>query len=109
MSFERLGFLGSSESLEGSKACVLGFPYDRTSSFRSGSRFAPNDIRRISQWNFESFDPVLNEDLESYVYCDLGDMDIESGIAPEAFLDNASIFNLKGFADLLDFYRSCRY
>jgi len=33
---------------------IFGVPYDKTSSFRYGSKYAPNKIRQ-SSWNFETF------------------------------------------------------
>jgi len=47
-------FADASSEPRGAEYALLGVPYDATSSYRSGSRFAPDCIRRAS-YNFESF------------------------------------------------------
>ena len=64
----KLSFSGGSE---GAKAFFLGVPFDSTSSFRPGSRFAPEAIRQAS-CNFESYDCFLKKEPEGIV--DFGDL-----------------------------------
>lgn len=52
---------------------VFGAPYDGTSSFRKGSRFAPDSVR-LAYDNLESFDPRYGVDYGEAAICDLGDL-----------------------------------
>jgi agmatinase len=54
---------------------VLGAPYDATSSFRAGSRYAPDAIRWASQ-SIETYSPVLFASLDDFAVTDLGDVDL---------------------------------
>jgi len=54
--------------------CLLGVPYDRTSSFLPGSRFAPEYIRLCMQ-NIEWFSPYQDRSVSEIKLCDLGDLD----------------------------------
>ncbi len=57
---------------------LLGVPYDGTSSYRPGSRFAPNAIREAS-YGIESYSPYQKKDLRDLKICDLGDMPLSFG------------------------------
>lgn len=52
---------------------LLGFCFDGTTSFRPGSRFAPNAIREASV-GIETYSPYLNKDLEDRSVVDLGNL-----------------------------------
>jgi agmatinase len=54
-------------------ARVFGVPYDSTSSFRAGSRFAPQAIRAAFN-NIEVYSKLFEVDLEKEFIQDLGDM-----------------------------------
>ena len=54
---------------------VFGVPFDGTSSFRTGSRFAPHSIRVWSDV-LESYSPELDMDLEDIRLADLGDLQL---------------------------------
>jgi len=60
------------------KIGILGMPYDCTSSFRPGSRFAPNAIRVVSN-SIETYSPTLDKDLEDIYYTDFGDVPVIFG------------------------------
>jgi len=51
---------------------LLGLPYDGTTTFRPGTRFAPPAIRQAS-YGLESYCPRLQRDLTGKRYTDLGD------------------------------------
>src|SRR5437899_11810748 len=51
---------------------LFGAPYDRTCSFRGGSRFAPRAIREAS-YNFETYMMDHQRDLRDIPVADLGD------------------------------------
>jgi len=55
------GFADANAPAEGAEFALLGVPYDATSSFRSGSRAAPNAMRDAS-WNFETY--LLDHDVD---------------------------------------------
>src|SRR3989441_13082163 len=52
---------------------LFGVPYDRTCSFRGGSRFAPRAIREAS-YNFETYMMDHQRDLRDIPVADLGDL-----------------------------------
>ncbi|MBA1341942.1 MAG: N(1)-aminopropylagmatine ureohydrolase [ANME-2 cluster archaeon] len=54
---------------------IFGAPFDGTSSFRKGSRFAPDAIREAS-YNFETYNPYFDIDLADIPFHDAGDADI---------------------------------
>jgi agmatinase len=58
---------------------VLGVPYDGTSTYRAGSRFAPQAIREASL-NIETYSLRTGLDVEDLKICDLGDLDIAEGL-----------------------------
>jgi agmatinase len=55
---------------------ILGVPYDRTSSFMPGSRFAPPQIRTAAD-NIESYSPLQDRDLGGLRIADAGDLFFE--------------------------------
>lgn len=57
---------------------VLGLPFDSTTSFRPGTRFASNAIRN-EFFGIESYSPLLDADLEDEMIYDLGDMELPFG------------------------------
>ena len=66
---------------------VLGIPYDHTSTFRSGSRFAPRAIRDASL-NIETYSIRTGVDIENVPIHDAGDLHIVDD--PEETLDRLS-------------------
>lgn len=54
---------------------VLGVPYDRTSTYRPGSRFGPQAIREASL-NVETFSLRSKLDLADLKMCDVGDIHV---------------------------------
>jgi agmatinase len=70
--------MGSREDQAGSRIILLGCPLDATSSFRSGTRFAPDSIRKAS-WTLETYSPYLKRDLENRSFYDAGNLDLPQG------------------------------
>lgn len=68
-------FSGYSKPLESSRYVVLGVPYDHTSTYRSGSRFAPRAIRDASL-NIETYSLRTGVDVEHVAIHDAGDLHI---------------------------------
>lgn len=67
-------FAEADAKLEGAEFVILGVPYDRSSSFRTGQRFGPNAMRE-SSWNFETFMFEHNIDLKEVKTHDMGNID----------------------------------
>jgi agmatinase len=76
-----LPFLASRETPEGCRWRLIGLPYDEASSFRRGSQFGPQEIRRASD-SIESYSPYQNRDLEDCNFFDSGDLEL-AGYNPE--------------------------
>ena len=68
-------FSGFSKPLTESRYVVFGVPYDHTSSYRTGSRFAPRAIREASL-NIETFSLRTGVDIEHVPIHDAGDLHI---------------------------------
>jgi len=64
-------FADANATLDESDIVLYGVPYDRTASFRSGSRLGPNAIREAS-YNFESYLMDRGMDLADVKFCDVG-------------------------------------
>jgi agmatinase len=67
---------------------LLGCPLDITSSFRNGSKFGPDSLRRAS-WTLETYSPYLDLDLDDIDFSDAGDLELPQG-------------NLLGSLDLIE-------
>ncbi|MBT8171575.1 agmatinase [Candidatus Bathyarchaeota archaeon] len=90
------GFIGNQETFENAKYIILGVPFDVTSTYRSGARFAPLAIREASH-NIEGYSFRSKIEIESLKIHDLGDLhvagDVEltlgrlSLVAKDLFLD----------------------
>lgn len=72
------GFIGSTDRDEHAGMVVLGCPLDATSSFRGGTRFAPDSIRKAS-WTLETYSPYLKRDLEDMRFVDAGNLELRPG------------------------------
>ena len=68
-------FSGYSQPLERSRYVVLGVPFDHTSTYRSGSRFAPRAIREASL-NIETYSLRTGVDIEHVSIYDAGDLHV---------------------------------
>src|SRR5207247_3092548 len=65
---------GISSSSDKSRFVFFGVPFDRTSTYKPGSRFAPSAIRDVSA-NMELYSIRSNLDLEKIPVHDAGDID----------------------------------
>jgi agmatinase len=68
-------FSGFSKPLADSRYVVVGVPYDHTSTYRAGSRFAPRTIREASL-NIETYSLRTGVDIEHVPIHDAGDLHI---------------------------------
>lgn len=71
-------FLGMESSYDESKVVVFGVPFDGTTSYRPGTRFAAGQMRCESD-GIETYSPLLDLDLEDYQICDAGDVNLSNG------------------------------
>lgn len=67
-------FADSNPDYESSKYVIVGVLFDATSSFRSGSRWAPDAMRRAS-YNFETYDHEYDIDITEQQFYDAGNIE----------------------------------
>ena len=71
-------FLGCDKEYEESRLVVFGAPFDSTTSYRPGTRFASKTMRGES-YGFETYSPYQDKDLvDQYIY-DAGDLELPFG------------------------------
>lgn len=78
-------FIGCDKTYESADAVIFGAPFDSTTTFRPGARFAPSAIRQDS-FGLETYSPYLERDLAEVAVHDAGDLDLPAG-APEPALE----------------------
>ncbi|HEC89403.1 MAG: agmatinase [Thermoplasmata archaeon] len=70
---------------------LFGIPYDRTVSFRSGAKEAPDSIREAS-WNFEAFDILNGLNFKDIPVHDYGNLPINNNDKPEEMVKKTRKF-----------------
>ena len=68
-------FGGRQKPFDEAKYVVFGVPFDATSTYRNGARFAPQAIRQASL-NIETYSFRSGEDVEDLALHDAGDLDV---------------------------------
>jgi len=71
-------WMGQNADYNSSDIIMLGLPFDGTVSYRSGSRFAPEQIR-LASWGLEEYSPIFNKHLEDVNFHDAGDLEFPLG------------------------------
>jgi agmatinase len=71
-------YMGSKADAELAGITLLGCPLDATSSFRGGTKFAPESIRKAS-WTLETYSPYLKQDLDEMMFFDAGSLELPPG------------------------------
>jgi len=71
-------FIGCGCDYDKSDIVLFGAPFDGTTSFRPGTRFAPSAIRNDS-FGIETYSPYQNLDLSEINVCDIGDLELPYG------------------------------
>ena len=71
-------FLGCEDSFEDSDYVIFGAPFDGTTTFRPGTRFAPQ-VMRVESIGLETYSPYFDLDIEDYKVNDSGDLDLPFG------------------------------
>lgn len=92
MIIENSVFIGCEEKYENADAVIFGAPFDGTTSFRPGTRFAPAVMRQDS-YGLETYSPYLDRDMSEIKVCDAGDLEFPFG-NPAKVLDE-----VEGFVD----------
>ena len=76
-------FFGTESSYDNSKIVLFGAPFDSTTSFRPGTRFASRAMRSDS-FGLESYSPYQDKDLEEISFFDGGDLELPFGSVEKA-------------------------
>lgn len=71
-------FIGCEQNFEESNVVLFGAPFDGTTSFRPGTRFAMQAIR-IDSYGLETYSPYQDKDLEDVAVFDGGELDLPFG------------------------------
>ena len=74
-------FIGCENDYDESKIVIFGAPFDSTTSYRPGTRFASSAMRNES-FSIETYSPYLDKDLDDIPVFDYGDLELPFG-APE--------------------------
>ena len=77
-------FIGCDNTYEDSQTVIFGAPFDSTTSYRPGTRFASAAIRNES-YGIETYSPYQDKDLEDIAVFDGGDLELPFG-APDRAL-----------------------
>ncbi len=88
-----LTFIGCDTDFAEADICVFGAPFDSTTSFRPGARFAPQAMRADS-WGLETYSPYQDLDLTDAKIFDCGDLELPFGDT-EKTLDKIERFSEK--------------
>lgn len=73
-----LTFIGCEAEYDEAKVVVFGAPFDSTTSFRPGTRFA-SETMRMDSWGGESYSPYQEMDLYDMEVFDGGDLELPFG------------------------------
>lgn len=71
-------FISCDDEYEDSKIVIFGAPFDGTTSYRPGTRFASSHIRNES-YGIETYSPYIDMDLEDIKVFDGGDLELSFG------------------------------
>lgn len=79
-------FIACESSYEDAQTVLFGAPYDSTTSYRPGTRFASRAIRSES-FGLETYSPYQDKDLEEIQVFDSGDLELSFGRVDLALAD----------------------
>ena len=86
-------FIGCDNEYDESKIAIFGAPFDSTTSFRPGTRFA-SSVMRNESFGIETYSPYLDKDLEDICVFDCGDLELQFG-SPQNALNDIEQFTKK--------------
>ena len=90
-------FIGCDNEYDESGIAIFGAPFDSTTSFRPGTRFASSAMRNES-FGIETFSPYQDNDLEDINVFDCGDLELSFG-NPESALNQIQKLSAEILAD----------
>lgn len=90
-------FIGCESSYADSKVVLFGAPFDSTTSYRPGTRFASSAIRNES-FGIETYSPYQDKDLTDIQVFDGGDLELSFG-QPEQALQDIESYTKKVLED----------
>ncbi len=76
-------FIGCDSDFDEADLVIFGAPFDSTTSFRPGTRFAADYIR-MDSFGLETYSPYLDKDLADYALIDIGNLDLPFGNAAKS-------------------------
>ncbi len=76
-------FLGCDSDFSSAEIVIFGAPYDGTTTFRPGTRFAPSAMR-IDSIGIETYSPYFDADITDFTVNDFGDLDLPFGSPKKA-------------------------
>ena len=79
-------FIGCDNEYDESNIVIFGAPFDSTTSFRPGTRFA-SSVMRNESFGIETYSPYQDKDLEDYKIFDGGDLELSFGNSNLALQD----------------------
>ena len=71
-------WMAQNPDYDSSEIVMIGLPFDGTVSYRSGSRFAPEQIR-LASWGLEEYSPYFDKELADVNFHDAGDLEFPLG------------------------------
>jgi agmatinase len=83
MEGHRLAFIGCDAAYDEADAVLFGAPFDSTTTFRPGARFAPSAMR-VESDGIETYSPYQSADLDDFRVFDAGDLELPFGNAAAA-------------------------
>ena len=82
-------FIGCDCEYNAAKTILFGAPFDGTTSFRPGTRFAMSAMRSDS-WGLETYSPYQNKDMAAAAVFDAGDLELPFGNPQKALFQIGS-------------------
>ena len=78
MKAQRDSFFATETEFDNANTVIFGAPFDSTTSFRPGARFA-SKVMRSESFGLETYSPYLNADLTDAKFFDAGDLELTFG------------------------------
>lgn len=79
-------FIGCDKPYDDADTVIFGAPFDSTTSYRPGTRFASRTMRAES-YGLETYSPYLDRDLSEKNICDIGELELCFGDTQAALAD----------------------
>lgn len=76
-------FFGCKSDFNSAEIIIFGAPFDGTTTFRPGTRFAPQTMR-FESIGLETYSPYFDKDIDDYKIFDSGDLDLPFGSTENA-------------------------